>query len=94
MVKSDLYRLAIDTFGKEHQLLVTMGEMAEASADIARHKIRPNEHDEQELIYELADVCIMMEQMQIIYGDRLIQAIHKKLKKLQKRIEDGDNSRK
>ena len=88
MVHSKLYKEAVDLFGKEHQLLVTMGELAEASADIARHKIRPNEHNEQELIEELADVCIMMEQMRVIYGNKLINAIYKKLNKLERRINE------
>ena len=90
MVQSNLYKEAVDKFGKEHQLIVTFGELAEASSEIARHLIPARVHDEQELINELADVCIMMEQMRIIYGDKLIDAIYNKLSKLEKHIKEDD----
>lgn len=86
MVQSDLYRQAVEKFGKEHQLIVTFGELAEASSEIARHMIPARKHDEQDLIDEFADVCIMMEQMKVIYGERLIAAINKKLSKLEKHV--------
>ena len=86
MVQSDLYRQAVEKYGKEHQLVVTFGELSEATAEIARHMIPARLHDEQDLINELADVCIMMEQMKIVYGEQLITAINKKLEKLEKHI--------
>ncbi len=86
MVQSRLYNDAVIAFGKEHQLIVTMGEMAELTSEIARHQIPAREHDEQDLIDEIADVCIMMEQMQVIYGDRLTDSMNKKLNKLEKHI--------
>ena len=86
IVETDLYERAVTKFGKEHQLLVTMGEMAELIAEISRHQIPAREHNEQELVDEIADVCIMMGQMRIIYGDRLTQAVLNKLKKLEGHI--------
>lgn len=87
MVISNLYKEAVDKYGKEHQLLVTMGEMSECIAEIARHQIPARDHDEKLLINELADVCIMMKQMEVIYGDKLIMAIHNKLNKLKGHID-------
>ena len=86
MVQTALYEEAVNRFGKEHQLIVTFGELSEATAEIAKHMIPARPHDEQDLIDELADVCIMMEQMKVIYGERLTQTIHKKLDKLEKHI--------
>lgn len=88
MVHSKLYKQAVDKFGKEHQLLVTVGEMSEAIAEIARHQIPERQHDEDLLIEELADVQIMLSQCKIIYGERLTQAICKKLNKLERHVND------
>jgi len=88
MVTTDLYRDAVGKYGKEHQLLVTAGELAECAAEIARHMIPDREHDEQDLIDELADVSIMLGQMEVIYGEQLTNAIFKKLNKQRKHIEE------
>ena len=85
----DLFKEAVDKYGKEHQLIVTFGELSECSAEIAKHMLPARVHDEQDLIDELADVCIMMQQMHIVYGSALNEAITKKLKKLQGHI-DGN----
>jgi len=81
-----IYEEAVDKYGKEHQLIVTFGELAECVAEIAKHMIPARIHNEQDLLNEFADVCIMMEQMRVIYGDRLDKAIIEKLKKLRKHI--------
>jgi len=84
----DIYTEAVKKYGKEHQLIVTFGELSECAAEIAKHMIPDRVHDEQELINELADVCIMMEQCHVIYGEALSKAIHTKCKKLRKHIEE------
>lgn len=84
----DIYTRAVEKYGKEHQLIVTFGELSECAAEIAKHMIPDREHDEQDLIDELADVCIMMEQCHIIYGDALSKAITVKLQKLKKHIKE------
>jgi len=86
IVETELYKKAVDKFGKEHQLLVTIGETSELIAEIARHQTPAREHDEQELIDEIADVCIMMGQMREIYGERLVEAVLRKLNKLERHI--------
>jgi len=83
MVETALYKKAVDKFGKEHQLLVMAGELAECIAEIARHQIPKRKHKEELLIDEIADVVIMTNQMKVIYGDKLISAINKKLNKLE-----------
>jgi len=92
MVQSKLYREAVETFGKDNQLIVTMGELAECSAEIAKRFISNREENEPAMLDEMADVCIMMEQMKVIYGDKLIASIHKKLNKVEAHIEHRRNS--
>ena len=81
MIESSIYEQAVEKWGKEHQLLVTVEEMAEATAKISQFVNRGREVEE-EMIEELADVCIMMKQCEIIYGDALSTAMFKKLAKL------------
>jgi NTP pyrophosphatase (non-canonical NTP hydrolase) len=90
MVQCDLYAAAVREWGKEHQMNVTMEEMAEATAKISQF-INRGRDVEDELVEELADVCIMMEQMRVIYGDRLTQAIYKKLNKLEAHLNERNS---
>ncbi len=85
MVESDLYEKAVDKFGAEHQLYVTVEEMAEAITKITQFLNRGRDV-EQEMIEEIADVVIMTNQCKVIFGERLIQAIHKKLEKVAKHV--------
>ena len=86
MVESNIYEEAVKVFGAKHQHIVAMGEFAECTAELAKMFISNREPDEEAIIDELADVQIMMSQMKVIYGDRLTQAIHKKLNKLRGHI--------
>lgn len=86
MVESKLYKEAVEIFGKENQLRVTIGELAECSADLSRVLDVRREFDENLAIREIADVCIMMKQMEVIYGEKLTEAIHSKLDKLKSHI--------
>jgi len=86
MVSSSLYEEAVNIFGSEHQLYVTVEEMAEAIVKITQFLNRGRKV-EDEMIDELADVCIMMQQAHVIYGDKLNQSIHKKLTKLKGHID-------
>lgn len=88
MVQSKLYKEAVETFGAKNQHIVTIGELAECSAEIAKMFISNREADEDKILNELADVVIMMEQMKVIYGDSLVQAVYKKLRKVKQHIEN------
>lgn len=87
MVVSSIYEEAVEAFGKDNQLMVTMGELAECTAELAKVFISNRTADEAAILDELADVCIMMQQMHVIYGDELTQSIHKKLGKLRKHLD-------
>ncbi|MCI4437342.1 MAG: hypothetical protein JHC33_11105 [Ignisphaera sp.] len=86
-IESPLYAKAVDKFGKQHQLGVTIEEMGECIASISQFTVRGRDR-EQDAIEEIADVCIMMAQMHIIYGDKLTEAIVRKLEKLNNHLKD------
>jgi len=87
MVKSSLYSKAVEKFGKDHQLLVTVGELSELSAEISNHLISTHKSKDDDIVMEIADVCIMLEQCKIIFGeDKVDAAIRYKLTKVQRHI--------
>ena len=87
MVETPLYKEAVEKFGHENQMLVTIGELSECAAELARYLIPQHKEDNtEELLDEMADAYIMLRQMEIIFGDDLHKAIFKKLKKVQKHV--------
>jgi len=89
MVQSNIYRELVDKFGQKHQMYVLVEEMGEATAAISQFLNR-NRDVEEEMLEEIADVVIMLEQMKVIYGERLVQAVLKKLQKAATHLEDKD----
>ena len=81
MILSATPQLAVDKWGKEHQLLVMVEEMGEAISAISQ-MVNRGRDVEDKVISELADVCIMMAQAELIYGEELIKAQHRSLTKL------------
>ncbi len=87
MVKSTLYGAAVEKFGKDHQLLVTVGELSELSAEISNYLIKTHDHSDDDIIMEIADVAIMIEQCRVIFGsDKVDAAVRYKLTKVQRHI--------
>jgi NTP pyrophosphatase (non-canonical NTP hydrolase) len=82
---SSIYEKAILKWGINHQIGVAVEEMAEAIAQITQYMNR-SRGTKSEVVHEIADVCIMMEQMRVIFGEELDQAIETKLKKLEAHI--------
>lgn len=86
---------AIRTFGKESQKVVTIEELAELQKELTKDlRGKPNL---QKIAEEMADVEIMLEQLELIYGVGLIQQKQvfkeNKLKRLVERI-NLENDRK
>ncbi len=65
--EKDIFRKAIDCFGEEAQLGMVTEELAELIVSI-NHELRRRENS---IIEELADVYIVLEQLQIILASRL-----------------------
>lgn len=80
---------AIETYGAEAQLNVAIEELSELIKEICKHKRGAD--NVVAIIEEMADVYIMLEQMQMIFdlGSTVIpDAIDLKVKRLKKRLEE------
>ena len=82
---------AVERYGAEHQTWKAVEEMGELQQAICKYQLAtdPLEKDMAilDLRSEIADVCIMMEQLRLIYGEKMIDvAIAYKLERLEKRM--------
>jgi NTP pyrophosphatase (non-canonical NTP hydrolase) len=76
----------IDKFGETNQLIIAMEECSELIKEVSKY-IRTKDNKEH-LTEELADVCIMIEQIRLIVGINeleLYEMIQKKLKRTRER---------
>jgi len=97
MIKEQIYKKAIDKFGKEAQLMVAMEECAEliqAISKLIREEEKGNGFGKvaQNLAEEIADVEIMIEQIPIItdlISRKMIDTVKKrKLERLEKLVDE------
>lgn len=77
---------AVDAYGKEHQLIICMEEMAELTKELTKN-LRGH-HNLQDISEEVADVEIMLEQVKVLFDLReyVADAKEAKLLRLRKRI--------
>ena len=89
MTKETLLK-AIERFGKEAQSIVAMEELAELQKEISK-SLRGQKNQEQ-MAEEIADVTIMIMQLQLMYGitdEKVCEYINHKVKRLEGRLEGG-----
>lgn len=67
MSTRDIYTTAFKKFGKEHQLVLCMEEMAELTKELSKN-IRGSKNVTN-ISEEMADVEIMLEQLRVIFGN-------------------------
>lgn len=81
-----VYQRAVEAYGKEHQLIICMEEMAELTKELSKNLRGHN--NLQEIAEEVADVEIMLEQVKVIFDlkEEVSEAKEAKLLRLQKRI--------
>lgn len=91
MVK-ELYRLALFTYGAQAQTMMVMEEMAELQKELCKHA-RGKENRAQ-IAEEIADVQIMLEQMELLHDCEGLVAGFKaqKLDRLEKRLRGVDGN--
>lgn len=91
MVK-ELYRLALSTYGAQAQTMMVMEEMAELQKELCKHA-RDKENRAQ-IAEEIADVQIMLEQMELLHDCEGLVAEFKaqKLDRLEKRLRGVDGN--
>ena len=89
MVK-ELYRLALSTYGAQAQTMMVMEEMAELQKELCKH-VRGKENRAQ-IAEEIADVQIMLEQMELLHDCAGLVAGFKaqKLDRLEMRLRGVD----
>lgn len=88
--KETIYKSAIMTYGEIAQIDVAIEEMSELIQALSKYK-RGKEHNVEE---EIADVCIMMDQLKLIFDNRKVQKIkRRKIARLGSRLQN-DNSAK
>ena len=83
-MKDNILVEAIEKFGKDVQLIVALEELAELQKEICKG-IRYNFNNIDEISDEIADVYIMLEQLQIIFNNNDIvkNRIHFKISRLE-----------
>lgn len=86
MTNTELYRLALSTYGAEAQTLMVMEEMAELQKELCKHARGKN--NQFAIAEEIADVLIMLDQMMVFYGCEEIVDKYKqeKLERLEERL--------
>lgn len=83
----DIRRDAIETFGEESQIDMCIEECAELIN--ALEKYRRGRNDKADVITEIADVQIMCEQMQLLFGDTETDTERiRKLSRLARRLQN------
>lgn len=86
----DTYKQALQAFGCHHQRMMCIEECAELIDALAKYD--RGRADTKDVITELADVCIMVEQMAMLFGKgEFEKEKERKLKRLQKKIDEASN---
>jgi hypothetical protein len=85
METTEIYKRMIEKFGKEAQTIVAIEELSELQKALCKHLRGLTNLDN--IIEEIADVKIMLEQLELIYDCDLlvIQQMAKKLQRTEER---------
>ena len=84
------YKDAIEVFGKEHQLIVAVEELSELQKEIT--KVIRHQENIEHLTEEIADVYIVLEQLELIASidkAKINKYYNQKIERLKKTIERG-----
>lgn len=86
--KYAIYIKALDTYGAKAQTLMCMEEMSELQKELCKHARGAD--NTAHIAEEIADVRIMLDQMAILHGCRVLVADYEQVKllRLEKRMED------
>ena len=96
MTNTELYRLALSTYGAEAQTMMVMEEMSELQKELCKHA--RGKDNQLSIAEEIADLLIILDQMMILHDCESIVAQYKqeKLERLENRIvniHDGEGRR-
>ena len=86
--REQIYLKAIKQYGRVAQALVAVEELAELQKELLKN-INRNKWNREQIIDEIADVRIMLEQLNFIYGienDELEERVKEKVERLRQKI--------
>ena len=88
MKREEILKSAIERYGNTSQLIVAMEEMAELTKELS--KFLRGAHNEDAIAEEIADVRIMLEQLEIMFDCAGAAAVYQaaKVERLRRRLED------
>ncbi len=86
-MNKDIIEQAVHHFGPKNQISKAIEEMSELTAELAR--FQNDKGMNVNIIEEIADVCIMVEQLKFIFGEELVNChIGTKTRRLTLLMED------
>lgn len=77
----NIYEQAVAKFGEDHQILKAVSELNELATALMHY--REGKATSEQVMNEIADVQILLEQLEIIYEMESAPFVHEKLKKLE-----------
>jgi len=88
MIDEKVLERAIETFGREHQILKCVEELAELQKSIIDYILRKD--GVRPIVGEIADVIITMKQLEMIFHikDGVDREIDYKMKRLERRMNE------
>jgi len=87
---TEVYQMAIDTYGEDEQCRMIQEEMDELGVALSKWHRKPSEDTLAQVQEEIADVCIMMQQAKLMFGEKDIDTIIiEKADRLYDRLKDN-----
>ena len=88
MTKDEILKSAIARYGENAQMIIAMEEMAELTKELS--KFLRGAHNEDAIAEEIADVRIMLDQLEIMFDCAGAAAVYRaaKVERLRKRLEE------
>ena len=95
----DILRKAIETYGKDAQMDMMIEEMSELTKALLKYRRAGADESakkkaEENILEEIADVHIVLEQMEMIFdkGNDVFNIVAQKIERLDKRIKEQNNA--
>ena len=87
-----VYLAAITVFGRANQIVIAMEEMSELIKELSKHLRGMG--DTERISEEMADVYIMLRELEIMFGNSadVELAVAEKTARLRARVENGEDS--
>lgn len=96
LVQRKTLKRAIDTYGSDMQRLIVIEELSELQKAVIKQIRKPCLENVRNIAEEIADVYIMLKQLEIMYGIKpeIQRNIDYKVKRLSERVKEELKSRK